>query len=55
MYTLYLLDRNDLAAIVGATGQAGMVRLPYFLALRADGEIRRFEELVRTSLVPAGL
>jgi hypothetical protein len=55
MYTLYLLDRYDLAAVVGAAGQAGMVRLFYLLALRADREVRRLEELVRTSLVPAGL
>jgi hypothetical protein len=45
MYTLYLLDRYDLAAVVGAAGQAGMVRLFYLLALRADREVRRLEEL----------
>ncbi len=55
MRTLYLLHRNDLSAVVGAAGQAGMVRLLDLLALRADRKVRSLEELVCPSLVPAGL
>ncbi len=55
MRALYLLDSDDLAAVVGAAGQARVVRLLDFLALRADREIRGLEEFVGPSLVPAGL
>lgn len=51
---LYLLDSYDLAAVIGAAGQAGMMRLFDLLALRADREVRRLEEFMSASFVPAG-
>jgi hypothetical protein len=51
---LYLLDGYDFPAIVGAAGQAGMMGLLDFLALRANREVRGFEELVGASFIPAG-
>ena len=55
MHLLYLLNSYDLAAIVGAAGEAGMVRLFDLLALWADREIRRLEEFMSPSLIPARL
>ncbi len=52
--TLYLLNSYDLAAVVGAAGQAGVVRLLDLLALRADREVRGLEELMSAPLIPAG-
>ncbi len=54
MQMLYLLDSYDLAAVVGAAGQAGMVRLLDLLALGTDREIRRLKEFMSASFVPAG-
>lgn len=52
---LYLLDGYDLAAVVGAAGQAGVMRLLDFLALRADREVRSLKKFMSASFVPPGL
>ena len=54
MRRLYMLNSDDLTAIVDAAGQAGVMRFFHFLALRAYREIRGFEMLVGAPLVPAG-
>jgi hypothetical protein len=53
--TLDLLDRDDFAAIVGAAGDAGMVRFFDLLALRADPDAGGFQVFMRTPFVSAGL
>jgi hypothetical protein len=51
--TLNLLDSDDFAAIVGAAGNAGVVRFFDLLALRADREARSVEVFMRAPFVSA--
>jgi hypothetical protein len=51
--TLYLLDSDDFAAIVGAAGDAGVVRLFDLLALRADPDAGGFQVFMRAPFVSA--